>query len=295
MRERALLVLPLVIAAACSAPTLEGSPLGGGGGAFANVDGGGPGMQTGGGSDPDSRIFQADGGLMGVLPDGGSMGAGQDLPDADGDGVPDPYDCDPGSSKLGARLVEDDLATAKGLVEAAPGFDPAAWMHAGGGYRQEMLRNGSDASLFKVPPTPNVIVDVRAASTKTGVFYPTLHQNFVIVGANVGNGELSAFGCGVEFVEGNTPMGVASIVRLSGPPGAIVTTPLKREGRPFLADNQEFGISVRLAGGTLACTVIQGQSATTVAATVGPIAGGIGLCTHQSGAAFKGIRICGAN
>jgi hypothetical protein len=291
MRARALL-LTVAIATACSAPTLEGTPLSGLG--FATTDGG-VATQGGPGTDPDSRVPHVDGGVRGVLADGGTMGEGVDLPDADGDGVPDAYDCDPGSSKLGARLVEDDLATAKGLVEAAPGFDPAAWMHAGGGYRQEMLRNGSDASLFKVPVLPSVVVDVRAASTKTGTFYPTLHQDFVIVGANVGGGEFSAFGCGVEFVEGNSPMGVASVVRLSGPPGAIVTTPLKREGRPFLATNEEFGISVRITGGTLACTVLQGKSATTVAANVGPITGAIGLYTHQAGAVFKGVRVCGAN
>jgi hypothetical protein len=223
----------------------------------------------------------------------GQGGPGELGPDGDGDRAPDAFDCDPQTNRLGAKLVEDSLATATGLVNAAPGFDPGAWIHTGAAYRQDRLRSGSDASFLTVAPEGLYVVDVRAVANQVGAFYPTLRQQFVVVGGVASGGSYSGFGCGVEVVEGAATEWKASIVRLSGTPAAIMTMPIRRADRPALALGEEFGISVEVRPGTITCTVSQTGGATTVAAVdVGVVTGAIGFFTRQARTSFSKMRVC---
>lgn len=281
MKIIALGLAPWVAAAviACSAPPIEGTTVAGG----AQPATPGTSGSSSGSFERDPGIdFDSDGGV------GGNGGVGVDI---DGDGVPDTFDCDPSRSALGGVVLQDDLSAARGVIEAAPGFDPSAWRHAGGEYQQTLLRNASDASLFKVELPPSYVVSVTGISMQTGKFAPDLHQQLILVGADVQGGRLSSFACGVEFVEGLSS-GVVSVLHLSGSPTSVVTTPIKREARPSLGTNQEFGMEARVMDGALACSVIQGQTVTTVAAQIGPIQGTVGFYTHQAAVAFKNTRIC---
>lgn len=280
------------------------------------------------GTDPDSRssILRAGGGLDGgaVLsgssgfdgtlpasgpngplgpegpgaPDGsGAVGidgpGGPGLPDGDGDGAPDPFDCDPQSSVLGMRIAEDDLATAKGLVLAAPGFDATAWVHASGAYRQTRLHNAPDASFLQVPIGGNFVVDVRVAADQVGAFYPKLRQQLVLVGASSTGGGFTGYGCGIEVVEGGATEFKTSLVRLGGSTTSVVTTPIRRVDRPGVAVGTDVGINVAVTGSTITCTVTQGTSATTVAATDAAFAGtAVGFYTRQTKASFSRVRVC---
>ena len=221
-------------------------------------------------------------------------GEGPQGPDSDRDGVPDPYDCDPNSSALGARVIEDDLATAKSIVRAAPGFDSQAWAHSNGAFRQLMLHDEADLALFALEqPVDDIVVDVRAASTEIGSFNPKLRQNFVVVGAAAANGGFAGYGCGVEVVEGRNPEMQASIVGLSGTPNSIKTAPIKRADRDPLMVGEEFGINVVVTAGTITCTIIQAKRTTTVSAqNLGSVAGSIGFFTRQSKAKFSNARVC---
>ncbi len=221
-------------------------------------------------------------------------GEGPQGPDSDRDGVPDPFDCDPNSSALGARIVEDDLATAKSIVRAAPGFDMQAWAHSNGAFRQLMLRDEADVALFALEqPVEDIVVDVVAASTEIGSFNPKLRQNFVVVGAVAGNGGFAGYGCGVEVVEGRNPEMQASIVGLSGSVTSIKTAPIKRADRDPLMVGEEFGINVVATAGTLTCTIIQSKKTTTISAqNLGSLAGSIGFFTRQSKAKFSNARVC---
>jgi hypothetical protein len=112
-----------------------------------------------------------------------------EAPDTDRDGVPDKLDCDPGDSNLGLRYAEDDLATAKGVVEATTGFSKTAWEHVNGGWSQTIVRNEGDASWIKgANPEGDLVVDVTARVTKVSSGLDSLRQTFVIVGATV-NGQ----------------------------------------------------------------------------------------------------------
>lgn len=219
--------------------------------------------------------------------------------DRDNDGAPDADDCDPLSPALGARLLEDDLATDKGLFTAADGFPQGSWSYDGTAYRQGRLLDASDVSVFvRDPAIGDVLVDVRAASTEISAnITPRLRQMFIVLGTKVAGGQLSAIGCGVEVVEGETVEQKTSVVRLAGPPGSVTTTPLSRVDRAPLRVNEEFSIRARLVRGTISCEVTQGAGATPTTATasgLGTVTGSVGLFTRQTKALFKKARICRA-
>lgn len=277
MTHRMTLVL-VACAAACNAPSLEGGP-----------NRGGVRRLPDGGVDLDGGQFEQlpDGAVVPVDP--GDQG-GQD---SDFDGVPDQADCDPADSNIGARVVEDDLAEAKGLLHAAGGFDDTAWVHANGAFRQMQLRDRADISLFAPTDLENVVIDVQAATTEIGTFNPKLRQNFVVVGASSHGGDFFGYGCGVEVVEGSSNELKASIVGLSGNPYAITTSPIKRADREPLLVDEDYAIRVRIQGGNIACTITQkGHEMTVAAVGVGPVRGSVGLLTRQSKARFSNARIC---
>lgn len=269
---------------ACNAPPLEGSSYAGSAPAFPPDDAST--SSSSGSVDPDSRNAS----------DAGDETSREK--DTDGDLVPDEIDCDPTASTIGERLVEDDLATAKGLIAPAPGFDAAAWSHAGGAYHQNVVRNGGDVAIFKMEPLTQggVAVDIHSSTIDTGAFTPKLHQDFILVGASFDGGQMRAFGCGVEYVEGSNPPNIVSIVQLSGPASAVRTTPLKRDARPFLPTKRDFSLSARVSpAGLMTCSFREDAAPpTTVTAMVGPVSGAIGLYTAQTSALFRDVRICRA-
>jgi len=279
MQSTTLFPLALIaLSAACTAPAIDGTL----------IKPNPPGVQPDGGMAQYPYPGQDAGGFSTI------DGEGPQGPDSDRDGVPDAFDCDPASSALGARVVEDDLASAKGIVRAAPGFDPQAWVHSNGAFRQMMLRDEADVALFALEqPVDDVVIDVHAAATEIGSFNPKLRQDFVVVGAMAGNGGFVGYGCGVEVVEGRNPEMQASIVGLSGAVTAVKTTPIKRADRDPLSIGEEFGINVVASQGTITCTIIQAKRTTTVVAQgLGSVAGSVGFLTRQSKAKFSNARVC---
>jgi hypothetical protein len=233
--------------------------------------------------------------------DGGSSGGAsseQDPPsgaDGDGDGVPDAVDCDPASSlTAGTKLLDDDLATDKAFFTAASGFSQASWTYDGASYRQTRLIDEADAALFsKDAALGDQIVELRSASTEIAAITPRLRQIFILLGTTMTGGQLSALGCGVEVVQGQVTEQKTSVVRLSGGPSAMTTTPISRVDRAPLQVNEEFSIKAHLALGTLRCDVTVGGTTTTaVASNLGPVSGSVGLFTRQTKALFKQARIC---
>jgi hypothetical protein len=214
--------------------------------------------------------------------------------DRDGDGVTDAEDCDPVSAAIvGTKLLEDDLATEKGLFTAADGFLQPSWTYDGAAYRQGRLVDEGDVSVFnRDAAIEDVKVDIRVASTEVGTFTPKLRQMFVVLGTTVAAGQLAAIGCGVEVVGGETNEQKTSIVRLAGPATAVTTTVLQRVNRAALQANEEFGISARLQKGTLTCEVAQAATTTAMATGLGPVRGAVGYFTRQTKGLFKKARIC---
>ncbi len=220
--------------------------------------------------------------------------SGTTEPDGDGDGVPDALDCDPASSALaGTRLLSDALATDKGIFGAATGFPQASWVYEGA-YRQTRVVDAADASLFLKDATiGDVIAEVRTASTEVAAITPRLRQMFILVGASVSGGQLSALGCGIEVVGGEATEQKTSVVRLTGPPGAVATTPLQRVNRAAVQIDEELTIKARLTQGTLTCEVTNGGVTTTATASgLGKPTGSVGFYTRQSKALFKQASIC---
>jgi hypothetical protein len=207
--------------------------------------------------------------------------------------VPDAVDCDPTSGALGARVVEDDLAAADGLVGAAPGFDPTAWMYADGAYRQQSLHDRDDVSFLTAPMPPAFSAEVHVAATQFGTFSPKLRQMFLVIGGNSNGSGFSGFGCGVEAVEGATPPYKASLVHLSGGALAIATEPVRREDVDALSTGDDLAITAVVTSGNLTCTVVQSGRTTTLAApSVGVVSGALGFATRQVKAAFSKLRVC---
>lgn len=253
----------------------------------------------GNGNDPPA---QRDGGVLeesdgGTIGSSGGDGTSPTSTDTDGDGAPDEADCDPASPALRKRVLEDPLASDKGLFAAADGFPAASWSYDAA-YRQTRLLDASDTSLY-VGDTDlgDVQVEVRAASTEVGAITPRLRQIFVVVGASVSGGSLLAHGCGIEVVEGMTPEQKTSIVKLEGASASVVTTAIQRVTRPAVQANEQFSIKLRIEDGAMTCDVTQGTGATATTTTatasgLGALRGRAGFFTRQTKALFKGIRVC---
>jgi hypothetical protein len=218
--------------------------------------------------------------------------------DADLDGVPDDQDCDAKDASLGARLLDEALATDGARFAPATGFPTASWAYGDGAYRQSRLVAGGDATFFAgAAAIGDVDVTVDAASTEvTSAIAPRLRQLFVLVGASSAAGAFSAYGCGAEVVQGLAPEQRTSVVKLSGSPSSIATTPIARAERAVLQANEGFSIRARLHAGTLTCTVTQGGSVVTTAEAdgLGAPTGAVGFFTSQTKAAFTRARICEA-
>lgn len=223
-----------------------------------------------------------------------SGGAG--VTDTDGDGAPDDVDCDPASAALGRRIVEDPLALDQGLFGAPDGFPAESWSFDAA-YRQTRLADASDVSFYTSgSDVGDVQIEVRASSTEVGALTPRLRQIFILVGASTVGGTLTAHGCGIEVVEGQTPEQKTSIVKLEGATASVLTTALQRVTRPAVAVNEELAIKVRLEDGAMTCDVTQGGvppvTTTATANGLGALRGRIGLFTRQTKALFKSVRAC---
>lgn len=216
-------------------------------------------------------------------------------PDGDGDGIPDALDCDPASAAIaGTKLLEDDLSTDKGYFGAADGFPQASWTYDAAAYRQTRVVDAADTSFYlKDAAIGDVIAEVVTASTEVAAITPRLRQMFIVVGATVSGGQLSAIGCGIEVVQGEATEQKTSVVRLTGAPGAVTTTTLQRVNRAAVQVNEQLSIKARLAQGTLTCDVTNGGVTTTASASgLGALKGSVGFFTRQTKALFKQARIC---
>lgn len=218
-----------------------------------------------------------------------------EIQDTDKDGVQDRDDCDPLASTLGQRYVEDDLATAKGLIRAATGFDDERWRHADGAWRQTTVRDRGDASLFVTETEGDLVVNAKMTVTKVSRFVEDLQQDFVLVGATSSGASFSAYGCGIEVVKGAFK---TSLVKLEGEPAYVKTKVLKsvdRAGASSGEDGAVFSVTVNVTGSTLTCTVAQGSEKITIAALdVATSKGTVGFYTRSSAAAFRDARVCRA-
>ncbi len=216
-------------------------------------------------------------------------------PDGDGDGIPDATDCDPTSAAVaGTKLLEDDLASDKGYFGALEGFPQASWAHDGTVYRQMRVVDAADTSVFLKDATiGDLTAEVLTASTEVAAITPRLRQKFIVVGATVTGGQLSAHGCGIEVVGGEAVEQKTSVVRLTGAPSAVTTTPLQRVDRAPVQVDEQLSIKVRLVKGTLTCDVTNGGVTTTATASgLGKPTGSVGFFTRQTKALFKQARIC---
>lgn len=218
--------------------------------------------------------------------------------DADKDGISDEKDCDSANPAIGLRLVDDSLAADATLFAPATGFPSTSWAFADSAYRQTRLVDAGDATFFMGEQSvSDVDLEVRTASTEiSSALGPTLRQMFVLVGAKMENGTFTAWGCGAEVVAGMTPTQRTSVVKLSGAPGSITTTPIQRTARTILKAGEDYAIKARVSGGKITCTVMQGQDLTTLttaeAIDQGEIKGSLGLYTRQTKAYFKNVKAC---
>ena len=219
------------------------------------------------------------------------------MTDVDKDGIADDKDCDSTNAGIGLRLVDDPLAADATLFAPANGFPTASWTFADSAYRQTRLADAGDATFFMGDPSvSDVDIEVRAASTEISSSLSSLRQMFVLVGAKMENGSLTAWGCGAEVVAGMTPTQRTSVVKLSGAPGAITTTPIQRTARTILKAGEDYAIKAHVSGGKITCTVMQGQDLDTLtvaeAADQGEIKGSLGFYTRQTKAYFKNVKAC---
>lgn len=219
------------------------------------------------------------------------------MTDVDKDGIADEKDCDAANPAIGLRLVEDPLAAEGTLFSPATGFPSASWSFADAAYRQTRLIDGGDATFFMGDQAiGDVDFEVKAASTDVTTISPRLRQMFVLVGAKMENGTFTAWGCGAEVVQGMAPEQRTSVVKLSGAPGAITTTPIQRTARTILKEGEDYAIKARVSGGKITCTVMQGQDLTTLtnaeAIDQGEVKGAVGFYTRQTKAYFKNVKAC---
>jgi hypothetical protein len=218
--------------------------------------------------------------------------------DADKDGIEDDRDCDSANPAIGQRLVDDSLAAVSTLFAPAPGFPTESWSFADAAYRQTRLVDAGDATFFMGDQAVgDVDLEVSTASTEiSSALGPTLRQMFVLVGAKMENGTMTAWGCGAEVVAGMTPTQRTSVVKLSGAPGAITTTAIQRTARTILKAGEDYAIKARVSGGKITCTVMQGADLATLttaeAIDQGEIKGALGFYTRQTKAYFKNVKAC---
>lgn len=248
------------------------------------------------GRDAGGVLDEADGGTIFGDDDGGGPIANGDSDDTDGDGVPNADDCDPNSKALRTRIVQDDLATDKGLFAAAGGFPTTSWSFDGAAaYRQTRLLDASDVSFYaKDSAIGDVQIEATMASTEVGTFNPKLRQIFVLIGGVSNGGALSATGCGIEVVGGESPEQKTSIVKLEGTTTNVVTTVLQRVTRPAVQANEDLSVKLRFENGAMICDVTQvGQLTTATANGLGALKGSVGFFTRQTKALFKNVRVCG--
>ena len=214
-------------------------------------------------------------------------------PDADMDGVPDAKDCAPQDATIaGTKLVDEMLTADRQTFAVAPGF-PASWTY-GTAYMQNRLIDAGDMTLYTGDANlENVDIEVRAASTDVGAITPRLRQLMIVVGASSVDGTTTAYGCGLEVVQGLAPEQRTSVVKLSGPPTAITTPPIERTARGAVQEGEDFIIRARVKTGTITCTAQQGLgTVTTATATVPDLKGAVGFYTRQTKAAFKSVKVC---
>lgn len=219
------------------------------------------------------------------------------MTDVDKDGIADEKDCDATNPAIGLRLVDDPLAADATLFAPANGFPTASWTFADAAYRQTRLADAGDATFFMGDSAvSDVDIEVRAASTEISSSLSSLRQMFVLVGAKMENGTLTAWGCGAEVVAGMSPTQRTSVVKLSGAPGSITTTPIQRTARTILKAGEDYAIKARVSGGKITCTVMQGQDLDTLttaeAVDQGEIKGSLGFYTRQTKAYFKNVKAC---
>jgi hypothetical protein len=221
--------------------------------------------------------------------------------DEDGDGVANADDCDPASATLRRRIVEDSLGSDKGLFAPATGFPTASWTFDGAAaYRQLRLADAADVSFYaKDAELTDVQIDIVAASAEvSSAFTPRLRQIFVVVGGTSSGGNFSAVGCGIEVVQGEMPEQRTTVVKLSGPVGAVTSSVVQRVSRPAVQVNEDFSMKMRFIDGAMICDVTQpgapGGAVTTTATAnnLGALKGSVGLFTRQTKATFKNIRVC---
>ena len=218
--------------------------------------------------------------------------------DADKDGIADEKDCDSANPAIGLKLIDDPLASDATLFAPAPGFPSESWSFADAAYRQTRLVDAGDATFFMGDQAVgDVDLEVRTASTEiSSALGPTLRQMFVLVGAKMENGTMTAWGCGAEVVAGMTPTQRTSVVKLSGAPGSITTTAIQRTARTILKAGEDYAIKARVSGGKITCTVMQGTDLETLttaeAIDQGEIKGSLGFYTRQTKAYFKNVKAC---
>lgn len=218
--------------------------------------------------------------------------------DSDGDGIPDDQDCDPQNAEIaGTRLFDEVLTADAQKFSVADGFPAASWTYAEEAYRQVRLADASDVTFFAADREIDAVdVEVRAASTEfSNAITPIVRQMFVLVGATMNGGSLSAYGCGIEVLgSGASAQRTTAVVKLEGPADNVVTTAIQRTPRTAVQANEDFSLRAQVTDGKITCTTAQAGDAITTAEGTGLTIpkGAIGFFTRQTKAAWKSAKIC---
>jgi hypothetical protein len=177
---------------------------------------------------------------------------------------------------------------------APPQGFPANWSYDGATYKQTKSRNGVDVSVLGESESVSEVevkVDVESSSPNSDT--PKRQQNLIVVGATMTNGVFKGIGCGVELLSGTSMNELTSVVRVEGPPDAVVTTPLDVVKREQIKIDETFTMTAKLQGGTLTCTaLIRNVPSVASASNLGIAAGSIALYTRQNVALFENISVC---
>ena len=223
--------------------------------------------------------------------------ANPDQDDSDSDTIGSACDCDPDDGELAAyRIVEDDLAADRGLLEVPNGFAAGNWSFATSAYRQtRLVNNSSDASLFNADHAiANVMIEAVSASTEFADFgTDDLRQIVFLARADISDKVFDAVGCGIEVVEGLTPTQKSSVLTFTGSPSAINMKAVTRTNRAAVQANEEFRMRMELSGKEMTCTVtLDGTDVTVATGQVPEGAGAVGFYTRETKALFKSVRVC---